>query len=113
MKSDRSSPRHRAVRKTYILYPVQALKLRVDTWAVKLRVTPRQVRVQEMRRKWGSCSVAGTITLAMSLCEKEEAFQNYVIVHELLHLRYPTHGRMFKMLMNLHVPEWRDMELMR
>ena len=66
-----------------------------------------------MRRKWGSCSVAGTITLAMSLCEKDEAFQNYVIVHELLHLRFPTHGRMFKVLMNLHVPGWRDMELMQ
>lgn len=110
MMPGRSKQTSRAVRKTYTIYPVQALKLRVNSWAVKLHVIPRQVRVQEMRRKWGSCSVAGTITLALSLCEKDEDFQNYVIVHELLHLRYPTHGRMFKVLMNLHVPRWREME---
>lgn len=110
MMPGRSKQTSRAVRKTYTVYPVQSLKLKVNAWAVKLHVIPRQVRVQEMRRKWGSCSVAGTITLALSLCEKDEDFQNYVIVHELLHLRYPTHGRMFKVLMNLHVPRWREME---
>ena len=73
--------------------PLDELRRRVLAWAVKLRVNPRVIRIQEMRRKWGSCSSAGTITLAADLVEKAEGFQDFVIVHELLHLRVPRHGR--------------------
>lgn len=95
------------------LYPVQELRRRALAWAVKLRVNPRVIRVQEMRRKWGSCSSAGTVTLAADLVSQDERFQDYVIVHELLHLRYASHGRMFKALMSAHVPGWRRWEVVR
>jgi predicted metal-dependent hydrolase len=91
-------------------YPAQDLRRRAMAWAVKLKVNPRVVRVQGMRRKWGSCSSVGTVTLAMDLLDQDEDFQDYVIVHELLHLRYSTHGRMFKALMGAHVPHWRRHE---
>lgn len=95
------------------LYPAQDLRRRALTWAVKLRVNPRVVRIQEMRRKWGSCSSAGTVTLAADLVNQDQRFQDFVIVHELLHLRYSTHGRMFKALMSAHVPEWKAIEMQR
>ena len=95
------------------LYPVQELRRRTLTWAVKLRVNPTVIRVQRMSRKWGSCSSQGTVTLAVDLAEKEERFKDFVIVHELLHLRVPTHGRLFKALMNAHVPGWRRFEVAR
>lgn len=91
------------------LYPVQELKRRTLAWALKLHVNPKVVRVQEMRRKWGSCSSRGTITLAVDLVDEDERFQDFVIVHELLHLRLPTHGRLFTALMNAHVPWWRQL----
>lgn len=91
-------------------YPAQELRRRTLAWAVKLRVNPRVVRVQDMRRKWGSCSSAGTVTLSSDLLDQEEHFQDYVIVHELLHLRYANHGRMFKALMSAHVPGWQTIE---
>ena len=86
------------------LFPVQELKRRTFGWAKRLRVNPKVVRVQEMRNKWGSCSSAGTVTLASDLAEQDQRFQDYVIVHELLHLRLSTHGRVFKALMSAHVP---------
>ena len=52
------------------LSPAARLKRRVDTWVVKLRVMPRAIRVQRMTHKWGSCSTAGTITLALDLDER-------------------------------------------
>jgi predicted metal-dependent hydrolase len=76
----------------------------------KLRVMPRVVRVQRMTRKWGSCSTAGTITLAIDLDEESETFQDFVIAHELLHLKVPNHSRLFKALMTAHVPRWRVMD---
>jgi hypothetical protein len=91
-------------------YPAQDLRRRALAWAVKLKVNPRVVRVQDLRRKWGSCSSAGTVTLATDLLDQDWRFQDYVIVHELLHLRYSSHGRMFKALMSAHVPGWQAIE---
>lgn len=92
------------------LYPTQELRRRTLAWAVKLKVNPRVVRIQGMKRKWGSCSVAGTVTLATDLADEDRRFQNYVIVHELLHLRIRSHGRLFTALMNAHLPGWRGLD---
>lgn len=92
------------------LYPADELKRRVLAWAVKLRVNPKVVRLQKLQTKWGSCSSKGTITLAIELTEQEMRFQDYVIVHELLHLRYSTHGRIFRAVLTAHVPGWREIE---
>jgi Predicted metal-dependent hydrolase len=92
-------------------YPTQELKRRVLQWSVTLHVNPHAIRIQKMKNKWGSCSTGGTITLAEDLIDQDESFQNYVIVHELLHLRIPAHGRLFKALMSMHVPGWRNINL--
>jgi predicted metal-dependent hydrolase len=91
----------------------ELLKRRVKRWAIKLKVKPRVVRVQMMTRKWGSCSTAGTITLAADLISQEAGFRDFVIAHELLHLRIPNHGRLFKALMSAHIPNWRTYDLIR
>jgi metallopeptidase YgjP-like protein len=59
------------------LTPAARLKRRVDAWAVKLCVMPRVIRVQRMTRKWGSCSTAGTITLALDLDDEDAAHQRF------------------------------------
>jgi predicted metal-dependent hydrolase len=80
---------------------------------VKLRVNPKIIRVQDMTRKWGSCSTAGTVTLAIDLVDERPAFQDFVIAHELLHLRFRNHGKLFKSVLGVHVPGWRQLEVTR
>jgi len=92
------------------LYPTQELRRRTLSWAVRLRVNPRVVRIQSMRHKWGSCSRSGTVTLAADLADQDHSFQDFVIVHELLHLRISKHNRLFNALMNAYVPGWRKWE---
>ena len=87
---------------------IARLRLRTLMWAERLSLRPRAVRVQAMRRKWGSCSTSGTITLATDLAACDRGVQDIVIVHELLHLRIRNHGRRFRALMTVHVPHWRD-----
>ncbi len=88
--------------------PAQATALRgqVDWWASKIGVTPARVQVQQMTKKWASCSPGGRISLSKDLLREDTAFQQVVIVHELLHLRVPNHGKLFKSLMNAFVPGW-------
>jgi predicted metal-dependent hydrolase len=79
-------------------------KERVQAWAAKLRVRPRQIRLQKMPRKWASCSTGGWVTFSNDLLREPHDFQDYVIVHELLHLRgVRNHGKLFKSLVRAHL----------
>ncbi len=64
-----------------------------------------------MTRKWGSCSTSGIVTLAVDLADQDPGFRDFVIAHELLHLRIPNHGRLFKALMAVHVPDWKKYDV--
>ena len=60
-----------------------------------------------MSRKWASCSSHRCVCFAEMLLEQPFAFQEYVIVHELLHLRVPNHGKLFKSLLSAYLPQWK------
>ena len=82
------------------------LKDRVGQWASKIGVRPLRVQIQPMIKKWASCSPSGRICLSKDLLSEDRAFQQVVIVHELLHLRVHNHGKLFKSLMSAYLPEW-------
>ena len=90
-----------------------AIRSRVADWAQRLNVRPRLVRVRRMTRKWGSCSTSGVVTLADDLADQRPGFQDFVIAHELLHLRVPNHGKLFKALLTAHVPGWKKHDVRR
>jgi len=92
------------------LYPEQQLRRRAMGWAVKLKVNPEQVQIERLPGKWGSCAHDGVLTLAEELATEPEAFQDCVIVHEMLHLKYRDHGKQFKAMMTALVPNWRELE---
>ena len=89
----------------------QPFKEKVHVWAAKVHVRPRQIRVQQMTRKWASCSTRGWVTFSEDLLREPVSFQNYVIVHELLHLKVPNHGKLFKSLLSAHLPDWKKFTL--
>lgn len=92
------------------LYPEQQLRRRAMGWAIELKVNPEQVQIKRLPGKWGSCAPGGVVTLAEDLATQAEDFQDYVIVHELLHLKYRDHGKQFKAMMTALVPNWREIE---
>jgi len=71
-------------------FKVEVLKLAKD-----IRVQPKEIHIREMSRKWGSCSSKGRLTFDKKLLDEPKSFRFKVIIHELLHLRYPKHGKMF------------------
>lgn len=81
----------------------ERFKERVGAWAAKVRVKPTQIRVQKMSRKWASCSTIGWVSFSEDLLRQPGEFQDYVIVHELLHLKVRNHGKLFKGLLNAHL----------
>lgn len=88
-----------------------AIKEKARRWAMRIKVQPTQIRIQRMTRKWASCSTAGWVSLSTDLADEPGPFQDFVIVHELLHLRVPNHGKLFKSLLAAYLPEARDNSL--
>ncbi len=88
----------------------EQLARRVSDWAARLEVRVRTVTVRKMQRKWASCSTAGSLTFDESLLSKPHDLQDYVIVHELLHLTVPNHGKLWKSLMRAYLGEYETLE---
>jgi hypothetical protein len=63
------------------------------SWANIINVNPKEIQIRKMKRKWASCSSNGRLTFSEELLYQSLEFIDYVIVHELLHLRYPTHNK--------------------
>ena len=82
------------------------LKKEIKYWADKIKVKPSQIRIQRMKNKWASCSAKGWVSFNKNLLRESKSFQEYVIVHELLHLIIPNHGKLFKTMMNIYLPGW-------
>lgn len=84
------------------------LKGVAQCWASKIGVSPKRVQIQRMTKKWASCSTSGRVCLSRDLLVEDIAFQEVVIVHELLHLLVPNHGKLFKSLMKAYLPRWEE-----
>lgn len=82
---------------------VRAFKRDVRRWARKIDVHPTSITVREMTTKWGSCSVDGRLTFDHSLVLLPEHLRAEVIAHELLHLRVPNHGPLFRSLLRAYL----------
>ncbi len=80
-----------------------------EIWAIsdEVHARPRQIRVRKMKYKVGSCSPNKVITFDSSVLFQDENFRREAIIHELLHLRYRNHGKMFKLVLKEYLTERR------
>jgi predicted metal-dependent hydrolase len=79
----------------------------LDDEAAALGVTYRDVRIRDQRTRWGSCSPRGTLSFNWRLVLAPYETLDYVVVHELCHLRFADHSRRFWQLVATRRPGWR------
>ena len=81
----------------------------IPKWEQVLGVKVKAYYVQRMKTKWGSCNHReGNIRLNTELVKKPKDLVEYVIVHEMAHLLFPTHSEHYVALMNRHYPRWQE-----
>ena len=82
---------------------------RLPIWEQITGLHPNDFSIRDMHTRWGSCNTqTRKIWFSQMLSEKPVEQIDYVILHELCHLRVPNHGADFKSLMNTHMPNWRE-----
>ncbi|MBQ8060427.1 MAG: M48 family metallopeptidase [Bacteroidales bacterium] len=86
------------------------LPVRLAELAEKYSFTYNQVRIKHNVSNWGSCSRKGNINLNLNLMRLPDELRDYVILHELCHLRHPDHGKAFHALLESICPDHRRKE---
>ncbi len=88
------------------------VELPARTWelAALCGVEVKQVTVRDQRSRWGSCSARGTISLNWRLVQTPDFVRDYIIYHELMHLREMNHSARFWARVEEVCPGWREAE---
>ena len=82
---------------------------RVYPLVEEYRIKKPEIKIRNMKSIWGSCTTTGSvIRLNLQLIKAEEACIEQVILHELLHFRYPNHGKSFYDLLTQLMPDWKE-----
>lgn len=73
------------------------------------RFEPAGLAIRKLKSRWGSCNIRGKITLNSELLKVEMKLIEYVIIHELCHLKIHNHGPDFHKLMGELLPEYKSL----
>ena len=82
----------------------------VARWSQQVGVAPKRVAVRDQVSCWGSCSASGALSFNWRLVMAPCAALEYIVVHELCHIREPNHSRKFWSLVAHHCPDFREHE---
>jgi predicted metal-dependent hydrolase len=95
----------RFIRLAKVELPARAWELAAQT-----RMGVTRVSVRDQRSRWGSCTAEGAVSLNWRLILAPEAVRDYIILHELMHLREMNHSQRFWDCVEAVFPAWREAE---
>lgn len=81
----------------------------LDSASQVTNIMPKQTRIRYMRSRWGSCNQHGVVSLNSQLLRLNKPLIDYVITHELAHIKHHNHQREFWQLVEKFVPNYRSL----
>ena len=82
----------------------------VKEYSKKLNVKYGRIRIRKMKTKWGSCSNKGNLTFNEMLKYLPETHIKYIVIHELMHLKYKKHNKIFWKMISKKYPKYEKIE---
>jgi predicted metal-dependent hydrolase len=85
--------------------------LRLEYWQARMNLSGKTLKIQSMKTRWGSCNpTSQTIRLNLELAKRSKRCTDYLLVHELVHLKHPGHGPLFQEELSRVLPGWKDIK---
>ena len=83
---------------------------KVEKYSKKLGVRVKRIAIKNLRNRWGSLTKSGVINLNLNLIKAPEDVIDYIILHELCHLKIKEHSHHYWDLVRKYVPDYQDKE---
>lgn len=100
-----------AIKQWYFRLAQKRLVEKTTRFSEALGVSPRSVSIKDFKTKWGSCSKNGDIAYNWKIIMASNNLVDYVVIHELCHLKELNHSAKFWKLMDRYKPDWRECKL--
>ncbi|MBS7359769.1 MAG: M48 family metallopeptidase, partial [Oscillospiraceae bacterium] len=68
---------------------------KVEHFSKIMGVTPVSVKINSAKKRYGSCSAKNNLNFSLYLMDKDEKFIDYVVIHELAHIKHHNHSKEF------------------
>lgn len=102
-------------RKTYTAEDIENLRKRakeiipqkVKYYSSIMGVEPRQIKINSAQKRYGSCSGNNNLNFSLYLMDKDERFIDYVVIHELAHIRHHNHSKAFYEFVSRFMPDYK------
>lgn len=85
------------------------LEQRVELWQDTVNLYPKKVKVKQLTARWGSCSSDKTITFSLFMAQLPEQLIDYIIVHELTHIKHMNHSKEFWAFVAQYIPDYKEL----
>jgi predicted metal-dependent hydrolase len=92
----------------YLAHAEDKTKERISRFAGQLGVRPKSIEIKNQKSRWGSCSYAGILRFNWKIIMAPVSVLDYIIVHELCHLKHPNHSAAFWNEVQSLIPDYRD-----
>lgn len=110
MKADSTvEQREKFVREKFRQILIEQLERLIPKWEKTTNLYCESFKTKYMLTRWGTCnSKAKRIWINLQMVEKPLDCLEYIILHELIHLKISNHGKDFINMMNQFMPDWKD-----
>ncbi len=80
----------------------------VERWAQKMGLTPNKISFRKTKRQWGSCSGKNDLSFNTMMMKLPQDVIQYIIVHELAHIKHKHHQKSFWKLVEKYIPDYKQ-----
>ncbi|SJZ82649.1 M48 family metallopeptidase [Selenihalanaerobacter shriftii] len=107
-KEDRRELIHQEVINWYKKHAATKLEERVNKYKKQVGKEPAKIKIKEQKKRWGSCSSLGNLNFNWKIIMAPMSVVDYIVVHELAHLKYPNHSKDFWDLVGTIIPNYKE-----
>lgn len=86
----------------------EVLPKKVEFYSELMGVKPNKVKINSAKKRYGSCSSDNNLNFSLYLMDKDDEFINYVVIHELAHIRHHNHSKDFYNFVSMFIPDYKD-----
>lgn len=86
----------------------QFVPLLVEKWSGQMALAPTSIRFRKTKRQWGSCSGKNVLSFNTMMMKLPQDVIQYIIVHELAHIKHKHHQKSFWNLVEEHLPDYKQ-----